>query len=153
MFDQRSPASLVFQDAVENALRNRTSGASTPKLPMTSMTCGPAASWTISPVFPPSNLTSFMMFSAIACAFAATIMIDGTGELRFLPSNPNIPGPADVFGNRVGGERCHRQCEDRTRSGADRQRLDDDFPHTNDENEHGHDPRRAPKAEPSCHSQ
>ena len=72
------------------------SGANAPRLPMTSMTCGPEASWTIRPVFPPSNLTSFMMFSAIACAFAATIMIDGTAELRFLPSNLNKPGPDDV---------------------------------------------------------
>jgi hypothetical protein len=35
-----------------------------------------------------------LMLSAGACAFAATITIDGTGELRFLPSNPNRTGPA-----------------------------------------------------------
>src|SRR6202022_980615 len=97
------------------------------------------ASCAIRPVFPLSNLTSFMMFSAIACAFAATIMIDGTAELRFLPSNLNNPGPDDVFGKRGGREPCHRQCEDRTRSRAGRQRLDDDLPHPSDENEHDRD--------------
>jgi hypothetical protein len=127
MFDQRSPASLVFQDAVENAQRNRIV-----RRKHTQTADDVDDVWTGGELdLPPSNLTSFMMFSTIAYAIAATIMIDGTGELRFLPSNPNIPGPADVFGNRVGRERCHRQCEDRTRSGADRQRLDDDFPHTN----------------------
>src|SRR6202051_5215140 len=70
-----------------------------------------------------------MMFSAVACAFATTITIDGTGELRFLSSNPNRPHPDNVFGNRVVREPCHRQCEDRTRSRAGRQRLDDDLPH------------------------
>ena len=34
-----------------------------------------------------------------------------------------------------------RQCEDRTRRSAGRQRLDDDLPHPSDENEHDHDPR------------
>ena len=46
---------------------------------MTSITCGPEASWTIRPVFPPSNCTnSFMMFPAVECGFGETITIDGT---------------------------------------------------------------------------
>src|SRR6202140_3871933 len=127
MLDQRSPASFVFLP-LRMPCEMGSPGESAPRLPMTSMTCGPEANWTIRPVFPPSNLTSFMMFSAIACALPGTLTIDGTGKLRFLRSNPNRPSPDDVFGNRVGRTPFHWQCEDRTRSAASRHRLDDDFP-------------------------
>src|ERR1700675_4182621 len=137
MLDQRSPPSFVLLP-LRMPCEMGSPGESAPRLPMTSMTCGPEANWIIRPVFPPSNLTSFMMFSAVAFAFAATITIDGTGELRFLPSNPNRPGPDDVLGNRVGQEPHHRQCEGRTRGVAGRHRLEDGFPHPSDEN--GHDP-------------
>src|SRR6202011_522669 len=116
-------------------------------------TYGPEANATIIPVFTPSNRTSFMMFSAIACALPGTLTIDGTGKLRFLPSNPNRPSPDDVFGNRVGRTPFHWQCEDRTRSAASRHRLDDDLPHPSDMNEHDPDPRGSPKTESSVRSQ
>src|SRR6202030_4436379 len=77
--------------------------------------------------------------------FRATITIDGTRELRFLPSNPNRPSPDDVFGNRVGRAPFHWQCEDRTRSAASRHRLDDNLPHPSDKNEHDPDQRGSPK--------
>jgi hypothetical protein len=67
-----------------------------------------------------------MMFSAVACAFTTTITIDGARELRFLSSNSNRPHLDDVFGNRVGREPRHRQCEGRTRGTTGRHRLDDD---------------------------
>ncbi len=144
---------LSFRMPLRMPCEMGSSGASAPRLPMTSTTYGPEASWTIRPVFPPSNLTSFMMLSAVACAYAATIAIDGTGELRFSPSNPNRPCPDDVFGKRVGREPHHRQSEGRTQGAAGRQRLDGDRPHPNDENEHDHDPRETPKAESCGYSQ